>query len=289
MDMMIDVTTQNQVIENNISKFIQYLRLKNLSQGTIEQYCLYYDLFNHSNLCQDEVNGFILQHKGSRVVRAFVNNYLAFLKRKDIDIPKITGRTKKRMAEVIDERSAEIMRYALYSLNEKYGLMFDVSLAGGLRRDELIKLTPSKFEWNTWSLDTSKPCRLHIIGKGDKERIVLMPPDLMQKIKVFLSKQIANNKVTMESYIWDCKEKAWWRILGETSKILLGKRIHPHQLRHLQAHRLYSTGRFDLIDLQNFLGHSSVATTELYLHPDKEKAIKKFEQFIMDEQKKDGI
>lgn len=269
-----------------INKFIQFMKLKGLSDGTIEQYSRYFNLFPHDNLNQENVNDFIMEHLGSRISRAFVNNYLEFLNNKDITVMKITGRKKKRMMEKIDDESIDVMRYALYKINHKYGLMFDLTIDGALRKDELLKLTANNFEWDIWSKDITKPCRLRIIGKGNKERVVLISPKVMEGIKKFLAERLKNKEITMNTKLWGMKHHRWWQVLTIVSKELLGRNIHPHLLRHYRSNQLYETNQFDLIDLQNFLGHSSVATTELYLHPDKEKSIKKFEKFIMDEKEK---
>lgn len=46
-------------------------------------------------------------------------------------------------------------------------------------------------------------------------------------------------------------------------------RIHPHQMRHTRAIHLYRSG-MPLALLAEFLGHSSVQTTQIYAYADTE-------------------
>jgi integrase/recombinase XerD len=49
------------------------------------------------------------------------------------------------------------------------------------------------------------------------------------------------------------------------AEIGLGRRITPHMLRHTAATLLIETG-VDIRIVQRLLGHSSIATTEIYTH-----------------------
>ena len=47
----------------------------------------------------------------------------------------------------------------------------------------------------------------------------------------------------------------------------LGRRVTPHQLRHAFGSNLMDAGG-SLDEVQHLLGHASVASTQVYLHPD---------------------
>lgn len=261
---------------------MEHLLLKRLATSTIEQYIIYYCLFPHAQLSQDTVNSFLIKHTGT-IPRAFMKNYLEFLGNKDITLLKITGTKKQRVAQVVSKEEIELLQQGLYQVKEKYGIMFELALEGGLRRDELTSIKAKDFEWDNWSRNMSKTCKLHIIGKGNKERIVLVNPELMQKIREFTSDKIQAGKLNMEDKLFGMGNHRWWELLRDSSEILLNKRVKPHSLRHTKATNLWESGKFDINDLKNFLGHQSIATTQIYLHPDIKKTLKKFEEFILEQ------
>ncbi len=49
------------------------------------------------------------------------------------------------------------------------------------------------------------------------------------------------------------------------------ERLTPHKLRHTSATMMYKAGGADIRSLQHILGHSSVATTQIYTHIEDEQ------------------
>jgi len=57
----------------------------------------------------------------------------------------------------------------------------------------------------------------------------------------------------------------------------LGRHVHPHMLRHsFASHLLQSSG--DLRAVQEMLGHSSIASTQVYTHLDFQYLAKAYDQ-----------
>ena len=68
------------------------------------------------------------------------------------------------------------------------------------------------------------------------------------------------------------------RIIFEASTRCLGFNVHPHMLRHTFATRLMRVANIRVV--QQLLGHSNIASTQIYTHPSKDDltdAIKQIE------------
>jgi integrase/recombinase XerC/integrase/recombinase XerD len=148
-----------------------------------------------------------------------------------------------RFIENLDEAIPQKKHYlALVSL--LYG--------GGLRVSEACHLT-----WKGIRLSSNDIC---ILGKGQKERWVALPRKVIEAI---------NQLPRMGDFIWGIRPLnerqayGWIRMLGQ--KACLKAPLHPHALRHSYATHLVSAG-INLRTLQELMGHSSLTSTEKYLH-----------------------
>lgn len=131
----------------------------------------------------------------------------------------------------------------------------------GLRVSELCHL-------NVSSLDGDK---LRIIGKGNKERVVFCNDVCLQALAAYNAVKVPYKGEGEEPMFTSQKGTRLTRQrLAKMMKTTTGyaeleKGVTPHKLRHTSATLMYQAGA-DIRSLQHILGHSSVATTQIYTH-----------------------
>jgi site-specific recombinase XerD len=134
-------------------------------------------------------------------------------------------------------------------------VLFLLLYGGGLRISEACQA-----KWSDFNLQSRS---LRIKGKGNKERIVILPKICMNKIDRL--KKLSGE----ETYIFGANELnsrtgyEWIRQMGIKSKLM--NPLHPHSLRHSFATHMLASGA-NLRILQKLLGHDSLSATEKYTH-----------------------
>lgn len=114
-------------------------------------------------------------------------------------------------------------------------------------------------EMTTLHMDQRDGERLLIRGKGDKDRIVYLNDDVL----------LALRRIEVEHDGYYFPGEAGGHMHPQSVHKIV-KRVtgwNPHALRHAGATAAYRATR-DLRAVQSMLGHSSLATTERYLHLD---------------------
>jgi len=151
--------------------------------------------------------------------------------------------------------------------------LLELLYASGLRVSELVKLNLEQVNLNT--------NEIRVWGKGSKERVVLMGEPAAEALTVYLKQgrpQLASGKRTgalfLNRYGERLPERRVQRILEKyANRTGIGKRVHPHMLRHTFATHLLDGGA-DLRVVQELLGHASLASTQIYTHVSKGQAKK---------------
>ena len=121
----------------------------------------------------------------------------------------------------------------------------------GLRISELssLKLSDISKEW------------IRVLGKGNKQRDVPLLPLARELLDEYLTRNLAN-KFLFEKKGERLSENSLRYIITKVFKRIMLK-VTPHQLRHSYATSLLNGGA-PIVDVGELLGHSSMATTQIY-------------------------
>lgn len=138
--------------------------------------------------------------------------------------------------------------------NQKELSLFLLLYGAGLRISEACAL-----KWSAVNLQSRS---VRVTGKGDKERIVILPQFCAEKISE-LKKLAPSTFVFGDVALNSRTGYEWIRQIGKKCGLLHS--LHPHSLRHSFATHMLASGA-NLRTLQKLLGHESLQATEKYTH-----------------------
>ena len=146
--------------------------------------------------------------------------------------------------------------------------ILELMYGSGLRVSEVLDLSLEALRL--------KEKLVHVLGKGDKERIVPLTGSSVQTLNQYLKRgRPLLTGASDPGYIFlnrrggRLSRMGLWRILrGYAVRAGIDREFHPHMLRHSFATHLLEGGA-DLRVIQELLGHASVATTQIYTHVDR--------------------
>lgn len=136
----------------------------------------------------------------------------------------------------------------------------------GLRVSELCSLTRD--------IDFSSD-EFSIRGKGNKVRVVFISDDARQAVKEYLKSRkdmddalfvkVGDEKLKMEKKEGLARRSIERIVKQYAIKAGISKKVTPHIIRHCFATDLLQNGA-DIRSVQMMLGHSNIATTQIYTH-----------------------
>lgn len=138
----------------------------------------------------------------------------------------------------------------------------------GMRRNELQQLKEGDIEWSLR--------QVRILGKGNKERLVPVSPQLLLSLKDYI-KEKKNLEKHDDKYLLNLENGTQlyagyiYRVVKRYMSVATTlKKKSPHVLRHTFATHMLNKGA-NIQAIKDLLGHSSLAATQIYTHNNIEK------------------
>lgn len=245
-------------------EYTEWLKDQNLTPETIRVYLDALTRFNQpfttsglkahflTSLQKYEVNTL-------KVQKYALNSYLKFKKLKVEweKISRLIPSVQRKFFDTINENELAKLKAIRVekssTIHARNNLLLDFLFYSGVRINELIHIKHSDWQGN----------QLKVHGKGNKVRYIFLPDFLIKHLNPlnndYLFLNTRGNPIKAEYIRWLLKER--------TAKAQIPKKITPHTFRRSFATLLYQKGA-QLITIQRLLGHSSVQTTEGYIHND---------------------
>ena len=184
----------------------------------------------------------------------------------------------KRLPEVLSPQDALLLLNAPDPeswIGQRDRALLALLYGGGLRVSEAVGLKLDGLSLRAFDGDTA-PGILHVLGKGNKERLVPFGGNARDRVERWLHAGRRTRQQNTRHVLLSKSGRALYRhrafriVQQHALRAGLDASIHPHILRHSCATHLLLGGG-DLRSVQEFLGHADLRTTERYTHLEVEQ------------------
>lgn len=257
------------VSESNIEQFQIYLTEQEKSEATIQKYVREINELKRYLSNRPITKALIIDYRKFLQKRnkaatvngklCAINKYLQYFQLHDcmvklLKIQKTSFLDEER--ELSEEEYKRLLEAAeMRNKHRLYHLILTIC-STGIRVSELRFITVEALERG----------KAEINMKG-KNRIIILPKKLIQKLKQYVHKQNLVSGPVFCTRTGKAMDRS--NICHEMKRLsdLIGirrKKVHPHSLRHLFARKFYSVHK-NIAHLADVLGHSSIETTRIYV------------------------
>jgi integrase/recombinase XerD len=166
---------------------------------------------------------------------------------------------RRRTVDRLDESEVERLIRNAYRSHSKYGLMIKTLFLSGARVDEFVHIRIEDLH-----LDGDPPQIFFSHGKKESNRYVPVLPALAQELRTHLNGR-------HQGYLFETNRNDRYSVRtvqsmvkSEAREAGIEKRVYPHLLRHSIATILLDSGEVPIDQVQKFLGHLQLSTTQIY-------------------------
>lgn len=255
--------------QNDLEDFCCFIEEKKLSYKNID----YGSIREYLNVLYDKKysNKTIARHIST------LRSFFKYLKKKElIEMNPMTlvsnPKMEKKLPKVISYSDLEAILNALDDgtvIGKRNTLILELLYATGIRVSELVNIQIADIDF--------KRREIRILGKGNKERIVLYGSRCEQLLEIYRKDSLPElNKKGVEYLLLGIRgnkiNERQVRTIVDDAVTKAGTKLHisPHVLRHTFATHMLNEGA-DLRSVQQLLGHESLSTTTIYTHVSNER------------------
>jgi hypothetical protein len=123
---------------------------------------------------------------------------------------------------------------------------------------------------------------IRILGKRRKERLIPVHAEIMERVKNYIDLKRENN-ITTNAFLVNnrfepmSKKQLYSFVCKEVASLQATSKASPHTLRHSFATNTLAEGA-DLMAIKELMGHSTIASTQVYTHTTIEELKKAYKQ-----------
>ena len=287
--------SNNKVVTKEVEDFLTYLeKERRFSLHTVESYkedvSFFVGFLSDNKKSVNEVDvalirGYLLELTNSGLSKStikrniaalkhfykflFLRNYISNEPFELITSPKQEEKLPDFLSDDEIVQLLEANRRRTDELSSRDQAILELMFASGLRASEVVNLTLQSLYLHERII--------RVFGKGKKERIVPFTNSCRECLEEYLNvtrrrlldknvNRSKENHVFLNSRGEKLTNRGLEYIMEEIEKKTgCYMKLHPHKLRHSFATSLLSKGA-DLRTIQEFMGHESIGTTQVYTH-----------------------
>jgi site-specific recombinase XerD len=254
------------------ARFIDLLRSQGFSERTVKNYVAIvarlatYQRCSPLDVTTDQVRAFVLHllqdcKLAATTVNLHIDALRTFYTKMAPDCTVMEGikhvKAPKHLPVVLSRQ--EVQRMLDVTSNLKHRAILTMLYSAGLRLMECTHLKPVHIE--------SKRMKVRVeSGKGKRDRYTVLSHTALTLLRSYY------DKYRPGMWLFEgrngqqvCPRNVGKLVQNAARKARIGKRVHPHTLRHCFATHLLEAG-VSLPMIQLLLGHSNITTTMVYLH-----------------------
>ena len=254
--------------EKTLKMFREYIRLRHSDiapyEVTTSQVLMYFQY-----LRQERHNGDAAVHRQSTILKTF---YAAMVAMGHIEpranplahMPKIKAKPRKLPTVLVEEEVQSLLESPptdiVLGLRDR--AILTLLYGTGIRASECATLSEENVDL--------RGNEIRVTGKGGHQRVIPLNPKVAEVMATY--RQARGDVRPRSTFFRSRRGKAmsrgaiYERVRKYSRRARIPKNVSPHTLRHTFATHLLRTGKADIVEIRDLLGHRCISSTQIYVH-----------------------